>query len=185
MNIKRPIGITIISVLIILNGSFLLFSGIVTFILASNFAAHVDTLNLNTFILSETNNTNYSNNDPNIVQNFNYFLYFIAVIITLFSLIHFVIAYGLLKGKSWARSTTLIISFMSIIGNILLILIVLIWVPIVGSISSIQSILIGNILTIIINTLIIFYLFRKEVKDYFKFMSSKRSSFTSSFDDLR
>src|SRR5215210_3421539 len=105
MDIKRPVGITIISVLIILNGSFLLISGIVTFILASNFAAHMDTLDLSTFILSETNNTNFSNNDPNIIQNFNYFIYFIAVIVTLFSLIHFVIAYGLLKGKSWARIT--------------------------------------------------------------------------------
>ena len=185
MIIKRPVGITIISVLMILNGSFLLFSGIVTFILASNFAAHFDTLDLSPLILSETNNTNFSNNDPNIIKNVNYFIYFIAIIITLFSLIHLVIAYGLLKGKSWARSTTLIISFMSTIGNILLILIVLSWFPIAGSISSIQSILVGNILTIILNTLIIYYLFRKEVKDYFKFMSSKRSSFTSSFDDLR
>lgn len=185
MNIKRPVGITIISVLMILNGSFLFFSGIVTFILASNFAAHFDTLNLSPFSLSETNNTNFGNNDPNIIKNVNYFIYFIAIIITLFSLIHLVIAYGLLKGKSWARSTTLIISFMSTIGNILLILIVLSWFPIAGSISSIQSILVGNILTIIINTLIIYYLFRKEVKDYFKFMSSKRSSFNSSFDDLR
>ncbi len=185
MNIKRPVGITIISVLMILNGSFLFFSGIVTFILASNFAAHFDTLNLSPFNLSETNNTNFGNYDPNIIKNVNYFIYFIAIIITLFSLIHLVIAYGLLKGKSWARSTTLIISFMSTIGNILLILIVLSWFPIAGSISSIQSILVGNILTIIINTLIIYYLFRKEVKDYFKFMSSKRSSFNSSFDDLR
>lgn len=185
MNIKRPVGITIISVLMILNGSFLFFSGIVTFILASNFAAYFDTLDLSPFNLSQTNNTFFSNNDPNIIKNVNYFLYFIAIIITLFSLIHLVIAFGLLKGKSWARITTLIISFMSTIGNILLILIVLSWFPIAGSISSIQSILVGNILTIILNTLIIYYLFRKEVKDYFKFMSSQRSSFTSSFDDLR
>jgi hypothetical protein len=185
VNIKRPIGVTIISILIILNGSFLLFSGIVTFFLASNFAANLDTLDLTSLISSEANNTIFSNNDPNLIKNFSYFIYLLAVIITLFSLIHFVIAYGLLKGKSWARITTLIISFMSVIGNILLILIVLIWFHIVGSISSIQSVLVGNILTIIIYTLIIYYLFRKEVKDYFKFMSSKRSSFTSSFDDLR
>ncbi len=185
MIIKRPVGITIISVLMILNGSFLLFSGIVTFILASNFAAHFDTFDLSPFILSETNNTNFSSNDPNLIKNVNYLIYFIAIIITLFSLIHLVIAYGLLKGKSWARSTTLIISFMSTIGNILLILIMLSWFPIAGSISSTHSIFIGNILTIIINTLIIYYLFRKEVKDYFKFMSSQRSSCTSSFDDLR
>ena len=71
MNIKRPIGITIISILIILNGSFLLFSGIVTFFLASNFAAHLDTLDLSSLMLAETNNTILSNNDTNIVKNFS------------------------------------------------------------------------------------------------------------------
>jgi hypothetical protein len=185
MNIKRPIGITIISVLIILNGSFLLFSGILTFFLASNFATHLDTLDLTSLMLAETNNTIFSNNDPNIVKNFSYFLYLIAVIITLFSLIHFIIAYGLLKGKSWARLTTLIISIISIIGNILLILIILGLFFIVESIPSTPSILFGNILTIIINTLIIYYLLRKEVKDYFTYRYPNRSSFSSSFDDLR
>jgi uncharacterized membrane protein (DUF2068 family) len=185
MNIKRPIGITIISILIILNGSFLLFSGIVTFFLASNFAAHLDTLDLSSLMLAETNNTILSNNDPNIVKNFSYFLYLIAGIITLFSLIHFIIAYGLLKGKSWARLTTLIISIISIIGNILLILIILGLFFTVESISNTPSILFGNVLTIIINTLIIYYLLRKEVKDYFAYKSTNRSSFSSSFDDLR
>jgi hypothetical protein len=47
------------------------------------------------------------------------------------------------------------------------------------------SILVGNILTIIINTLIICYLLRKEVKAYFDFRSHKKSSFSSSFGDLR
>jgi len=184
MNIKRPIGITIISILIILNGSFLLFSGIVTFFLASNFAAHLDTLDLSSLMLAETNNTILSNNDPNIVKNFSYFLYLIAGIITLFSFIHFIIAYGLLKGKLWARLTTLIISIISIIGNILLILIILGLFFTVESISITPSILFGNVLTIIINTLIIYYLLRKEVKDYFTYRSTNRSSF-SSFDDLR
>lgn len=185
MNIKRPIGVTIISILIILNGSFLLFSGIVTFFLASNFAANLDTLDLTSLISSEANNTIFSNNDPNLIKNFSYFIYLLAVIITLFSLIHFIIAYGLLKGKSWARLTTLIISMISVIGNILLILIVLGLFFIVESIPSTPSILFGNVLTIIINTLIIYYLLRQEVKDYFTYRSSNKSSFSSSFDDLR
>ncbi|MGI0052045.1 MAG: hypothetical protein ACRD8K_09950 [Nitrososphaeraceae archaeon] len=185
MNIKRPIGVTIISILIILNGSFLLFSGIVTFFLASNFAANLDSFDLTSLISSEANNTIFSNNDPNLIKNFSYFIYLLAVIITLFSLIHFIIAYGLLKGKSWARLTTLIISMISVIGNILMILIVLGLFFIVESISSTPSILFGNVLTIIINTLIIFYLLRQEVKDYFTYRSSNKSSFSSSFDDLR
>jgi hypothetical protein len=185
VNIKRPIGVTISSILIILNGSFLLFSGIVTFFLASNFAANLDTLDLTSLISSEANNTIFSNNDPNLIKNFSYFIYLLAVIITLFSLIHFIIAYGLLKGKSWARLTTLIISMISVTGNILLILIVLSLFFIVESIPSTPSILFGNVLTIIINTLIIYYLLRQEVKDYFTYRSSNKSSFSSSFDDLR
>lgn len=185
MNIKRPIGITIISILIFLNGSFLLFSGIVAFFLASNFVGSLDSLDLLASNFAETNNTNFSNINSNAIKNFNYFLYFIAVSITLFSLIHFVISYGLLKGKSWARTTTLIISFMSLVGNSLMILTVLSLLTVVESILNGPSILFGNILTIIINTLIIYYLLRKEVKDYFYFRSSNKSFFSSSFDELR
>lgn len=185
MNIKRPIGITIISILIFLNGSFLLFSGIVSFFLASNFVGSLDSLDLLASNFAETNNTNFSNINSNAIKNFNYFLYFIAVSITLFSLIHFVISYGLLKGKSWARTTTLIISFMSLVGNSLMILTVLSLLTVVESILNSPSILFGNILTIIINTLIIYYLLRKEVKEYFYFRSSNKSFFSSSFDELR
>lgn len=186
MSSKRPIGITIISILMILNGSFLLFSGIVVFFLASNFATTLNTLDLFSSNITEINNTNFNNKiNSNIIDNFNHFLYFIAVIITIFALIHFLISYGLLNGKSWARSTTLIISFISILGNIFMILIVLSLITIIESILSDPSMLVGNILTIIINILIICYLLRKEVKEYFDFMSHKKSSFSSSFDDLR
>lgn len=185
MSIKRPIGITIVSILIFLNGSFLLFSGIVAFFLASNLAGSLNSLDLVASNFAETNNTNFSNTHSNTIKNFNYFLYFIAVSITLFSSIHFVISYGLLKGKTWARTTTLIISFMSLVGNILMILTVLSLFTVVESFLNSPSILFGNILTIIINTLIICYLLRKEVKAYFDFRSHKKSSFSSSFGDLR
>jgi uncharacterized membrane protein (DUF2068 family) len=186
MSSKRPIGITIISILMILNGSFLLFSAIVVFFLASNFATTLNALDLFYSKSTEINNTNFNNKiNSNIIDNFHHFLYFIAVIITIFALIHFLISYGLLNGKSWARSTTLIISFISILGNIFMILIVLSLITIIESILSDPSMLVGNILTIIINILIICYLLRKEVKEYFDFMSHKKSFFSSSFDDLR
>ena len=186
MSIRRPIGIIIISTLIILNGSFLLLSGIVSFFLASNFADSLNNVDLTSFNFAGRNNTDVSSNNSNTFPNINYFLYVIAVIITLFSLIHFVISYGLLKGKSWARTITLIIAFISLIGNILMIMIVLSLSSIVDSILSRPSIIVGNILTIIINISIIYYLFRKEVKDYFDFSSSKKSFFSSSsLDELR
>src|SRR5688572_16594999 len=182
MNIKRPIGITIISIIIILNGSFLLFSGITTFIVTKNFSSF-DQLGSVPFTL-KSNNTNVQTSDIDLLKNINYFLYFIAGIITLFSLIHFVIAYGLLKGKSWARISTIIICIVSIVANILIILILLTVFNMIESMYNGQSILIGNILTMIINSIIVYYLYRKEIKDYFHNVNRK-SSFSSSLDDLR
>lgn len=180
MNIKRPIGITIIAILIIINGSFLLFSGIATLILTINFSSF-DLLDSVPFILESnntSNNTNFQNTDSDILKNINYFLYFIGVIIILFSFIHFVIAYGLLKGKSWARLSTIIISIISIMANIIIILITL------SIFNNLESILGGTLITILINSIIIYYLFRKEVKDYFH-NANRKSSFFSSLDDLR
>jgi len=183
MNIKRPIGITIISILLILNGSLLLFGGIATFILTINFSSTFDQLDSVPFTL-ESNNTNIQTIDSDILKNINYFLYFIGGIITLFSLVNFVIAYGLLKGKSWARISTIIISIISIVANIIIILIVVSVFDTIESMFNEESILGGNILTIIINSIIVYYLYRKEVKDYFHNVNRK-SYFSSSLDDLR
>ena len=183
MNIKRPIGITIISILLILNGSLLLFGGIATFILTINFSSTFDQLDSVPFTL-ESNNTNIQTIDSDILKNINYFLYFIGGIITLFSLVNFVIAYGLLKGKSWARISTIIISIISIVANIIIILIVVSLFDTIESMFNEESILGGNILTIIINSIMVYYLYRKEVKDYFHNVNRK-SYFSSSLDDLR
>ena len=183
MNIKRPNGITIISILIILNGSFLLFWGIATFIVTINLSSTFDQLNSIPFTF-QSNNTSVQTSDTDLLKNINYFLYFIAGIITLFSLIHFVIAYGLLKGKSWARISTIIICIVSIVANILIILILLTVFNMIESMYNGQLILIGNILTMIINSIIVYYLYRKEIKDYFHNVNRK-SSFSSSLDDLR
>ena len=172
MNIKRPIGITIIAILIMVNGSFLLFSGIATLILIINFTSS-DLLNTVPFTL-ESNNTNFQITNSDILKNINYLLTFIAGIIMLFSFLHFVIAYGLFKGKSWARISTIIISSISIIANIIIILVSL------SIFNTLETILGGTIITILINSLIIYYLFRKEVRDYFH---HKGPSY--SLDDLR
>jgi uncharacterized membrane protein (DUF2068 family) len=63
----------------------------------------------------------------------------------------FVVAWGLLKGKVWAWIVTIIITIISIVLNIISI--------IAGSIESIVG--------LIINGIIIYYLYRPSVKSYF------------------
>jgi hypothetical protein len=102
----------------------------------------------------------------------------------IFSLIHFLISYGLLKAKSWARTTTIIISVISILTNIIIILLIVVVSNINQSIGNGQSILGGPLLTIVINAIIVYYLYRNEIQNYFHEMN-RRSSYFSSLDDLR
>jgi uncharacterized membrane protein (DUF2068 family) len=62
-----------------------------------------------------------------------------------------VVSYGLLKGKGWAWSVTLILSY-------------------IGIAIGIVSIVVGNffsIVTLIINIVIIWYLYKSQVKSFF------------------
>jgi hypothetical protein len=132
----------------------------------------------------DSNITSFEINDPNLLNNIKNFIYFIAGIIIIFSLIHFLISYGLLKGKSWARTITIIISVISIVTNIIILLMIGIVSNINSSISSVQSILGCPLLTIVINSIIVYYLYRKKIQVYFHHIHGK-SSYSSSLDDLR
>jgi hypothetical protein len=46
------------------------------------------------------------------MENFDYFLYFVGILLVVFSLVHYFIAYGLLRARSWARKMTIIIVVM-------------------------------------------------------------------------
>ena len=72
-------------------------------------------------------------------------------ILIIIGLAYFAVAYGLWKGQSWAWSITLIIS-------------------IIGIIVGLGSIIVGNvgaILHVIVNIIVIYYLYRPNVRAYF------------------
>ncbi len=112
----RPIGITIIAILMIISGILFLIggTGLVVFI------------------------------PP------------IGVPLIIIGIANLVVAWGLLKGKGWAWIVTLIVTGISIILNAI----------------SIASGNVGAIVGIIINAVIIYYLYRPNVKSYFGRTSS-------------
>jgi uncharacterized membrane protein (DUF2068 family) len=75
----------------------------------------------------------------------------IGVALIVLGIAYFVMAYGLWKGKRWAWTITLILS---VIGIIL-------------GIASIATGNVGAIIHIIINAVVIYYLYRPNVKAYF------------------
>ena len=75
----------------------------------------------------------------------------IGGVILAIAILSFVVAYGLLKGRSWAWTLTVIISIISIALNAI----------------SIATGNLGGIVSIIISGIILYYLYRPHVKAYF------------------
>ncbi len=74
-----------------------------------------------------------------------------AVLVAI-AIVSFVVAYGLLKGKRWAWTVSIILSIISIVWNV---------------ITLVTAANYGGIISIIISGIILYYLFRPHVKAYF------------------
>jgi uncharacterized membrane protein len=152
---NRPLGVTIIAVLRIIGGIILLLGGIGLVTIAP----FVGQLNVNTTSSTTDNGVPVTPNGTgiNLSNNPTSFLFFAAFIgvigsiLIVLGIVSFVVAWGLLKGKGWAWTVTIIITIISLVFNAL----------------SIVSGNIGAIVGIIIDGVIIYYLYRPNVKSYF------------------
>ena len=142
METKRPVGVTIIGILTIIGGIIFLFAGIGLVALAP--------------IISQVNfeNNNTSNSSVSINVNgtdVGGFMGVLGGMLIVLGIASFVVAWGLFTGKGWAWIVTIIITIISIILNIILI--------IFGAFES--------VIGLIINGIIIYYLYRPSVKSYY------------------
>ena len=153
METKRPIGVTIIAILTIIGGILLLFGGI-AFVALAPILTQIN-MNDNNTTSNSSISLNINGTDVTIPKNtiflFGGFLGVIGVILIVIGIASFVVAWGLLTGKGWAWIVTIIIVIISIILNIILI--------VSGSYES--------IIGLIIDGIIIYYLYRPSVKSYF------------------
>lgn len=75
-----------------------------------------------------------------------------GIVLLAIAIVSFVVAYGLLKGKGWAWTVSIILSIISIVWN---------------AITLVTAANYGGIISIIISGIILYYLFRPHVKAYF------------------
>ena len=155
METNRPVGVTIVAILRIIGGIILLLGGIGLVTIAP----FVGQLNVNTTSSTSHNGVPVTHNGAgiNLSNNNTSFLFFAAFVGVIGSILiflgiaSFVVAWGLLKGKGWAWIVTIIITIISLVFNAL----------------SIVSGNIGAIVGIVIDGVIIYYLYRPNVKSYF------------------
>ena len=153
MERRRPTGVTIIAVLAIFAGILLLFGGLALVTLAP----FISQIKLNDGI--NTSNTSISLNvngtvvtiPNNVLFAVGGFIGILGATMIALGLADFVVAWGLWKGKGWAWIVTIIINIISAVLNIISI--------VAGSLGSIGG--------LIINGIIVYYLYRPNVKSYF------------------
>jgi hypothetical protein len=122
---KRPLGVTIVAILMIINGIILIAGG----------AAGVSTAG----VLGEE----FGPLAGGIMA--------ISSVVIALGIASLIIAWGLITGKGWAWIVTVIISIISIITSII----------------SIAAGSFGSVVSLIINGVILYYMYRPEVKAYF------------------
>ncbi|VFJ13117.1 hypothetical protein [Candidatus Nitrosocosmicus franklandus] len=151
-NTKRPMGVTIIAILIIIGGIFLLIGGI-------------SLVGLGTILsLSSTEVVQTGSNAADIaaIAELGMVPVIMGIIMLVLGIIYLVVSYGLLKGKGWAWAITVIVTIIGLVIQIVSAIVI-------GSVTS--SVLVGltsHIIGIIIGGIIVFYMFRPHVKAFFR-----------------
>jgi hypothetical protein len=140
---KRPTGVTIIAILIIIGGILLLLAGIGGVAVGSLFISQIIGLG---FVI-------------------------IGAIILAVGIGYIVVSYGLLKGKRWSWTITMVLLFIGIAINVVSI-IIFGYFTFDTDTSSFLTSNSGSIAGIIISVIILYYLYRPHVKSYFGKMST-------------
>ena len=174
---ERPFGVTIIAVLAIIEGVLLVFGGL-SFLAFGTFFATVPIENIviNQQQQSELQLPQQQQQQLQEVQNaaelqaltqfFASIGLIIGGILLAVGIGYLVVSYGLLKGKGWAWTITVVLSIIAII------------IQIISAITTANALLsydinaswggiISHIIGIAINGVIIYYLFRSHVKAFF------------------
>ena len=166
---KRPTGVTVIAILGIISGIIGLVIGI-GLVLIGPFLSQVSETDMSGILENER----FSDvNSTDLMTTFNQFkeisgyFHILGIILIALAIASFVVSWGLLKGKGWAWISAIILSIIGIVIGVIIIVLD-------GTTGDISSV-IGQIMGIIINGIVLWYLHRQNVKSYFGRVKIKSS----------
>jgi hypothetical protein len=167
---NRPIGVTIIAILTIIGGILLCFGGISLLALGAFFA----TVPINTIISEQQQQQQLQPEIQNQaeLEALTQFLAGIGIIIGAIILAvgigYLVVSYGFLKGKGWAWTVTIILTIIAIAIQIISIILSSMFNASFSSdMNALASVIISHIIGLAINGVILYYLYRPNVKAFF------------------
>ena len=166
--IKRPIGVTIISILAIIGGILLVFGGLS--LLA--FGAFFTSVPIETLVTEDQQLPPQQSQNAAELQALSQFFGSIGVVIGSIVLAvgigYLIVSYGLLKGKGWAWIVTIILTIIAIITQVSSVIATsTLTQSLATDINALISGITAHIIGIAINGVILYYLYRPNVKAFF------------------
>ena len=161
---RRPTGVTILGVLFVIAGAITLLGGITT-LLAIPFVANVNPNVIGNELPLNGETLLTPGEQTALVQTGGSILTVLGAVLIPLGIASLVVAYGLFKAKSWAWFVAVVLSIIGLVVNVVSL--------ITTNMGAITSALVG----IAINAIVLYYLSRRNVRQYFgKVATPKESS---------
>ncbi len=148
MQRNHPTGVTIVAILMIINGAILLGGGIFTMYFIPKVMTPQLTNNLTNLTIGNQTNIQLGDTITGVITTVVIVVSSIAMALGIAA---FVLAWGLLNGKGWAWIITVILAVISVVFSVI----------------ALASGGFTNIITLVINGVILYYMYRPPVKAYF------------------
>ena len=165
----RPTGVTILGVLFVIAGAFTLLGGIAT-LLAIPFVS-----NVNPNVIGNNNELQFNgqqqlltpSEQTALAQGSGSILTVLGAVLIPLGIASLVVAYGLFKAKSWAWLVAVVLSIVGLVVNV------------ISLVTSNMSAIAGALVGIAINAIVLYYLSRRNVKQYFGRVAAAKESSSS------
>ena len=165
--IRRPIGVTIISILAIIGGILLVFGGLSLL----SFGAFFASVPIETLTEDQQLSPQESQNAAELQALSQYFGSIgvvIGSIVLAVGVGYLIVSYGLLKGKGWAWIVTIILTIIAIITQVTSVISTSTLTQSLSTdINALISGITAHLIGIAINGVILYYLYRPNVKAFF------------------
>jgi lysylphosphatidylglycerol synthetase-like protein (DUF2156 family) len=148
MENRRPAALTTVTILSIINGIVLLVGGVASILIVPTIISSLVSNDLSNLTNTEDLSPQFGTVLTNAIINVVYIVSSVAIAL---GLAWFGLAWGLFTGKGWAWLITVIFAIITVVVSIIGVL--------SGSITSIP--------TLIINGVILYYMYRPHIKSYF------------------
>jgi uncharacterized membrane protein (DUF2068 family) len=160
----RPTGVTILGILFVIAGAFTLLGGIATLV-AIPFVANVNPNVIGNNELQFNRQQPFTLGEQTaLAQGSESILTVLGVLLIPLGIATLVVAYGLFKGKSWSWAVAVVLSTIGLTINV------------ISLVTSNMGGITGALVGIAINAIVLYYLSRRNVRQYFGKVATPRES---------